>query len=138
MPEIVTLTLIFHENEPARLQSLADQVSDPLHRNYGQHLDREELASLVALPEDERQQVADWLRSFGMAVIDSPEANKQLMFVRATTEQIESAFGSEMLCWLKKSGDTRADRMPLAMPRRLAGYVQKVSGLIDERRATGR
>lgn len=138
MPEIVTLTVIFHENEPARLQMLADQVSDPLHENYGQHLDREQLASLVALPKAERQQVADWLRGYEMTVIDSPEANPQLMFIRATTDQIEAAFGKEMLSWLKKSGDTRAERMPLAMPRRLAGYVQKVSGLIDESKATGR
>lgn len=138
MPEVVTLTLVFHENEPARLHSLADQVSDPLHANYGNHLDRDELAQLISLPDDERQQVADWLRGHGMAVIDSPELNRQLMFVRATTEQIEAAFGSEMLAWLKKSGDLRAARMPLAMPRRLVGYVQKVSGLVDERKATGR
>lgn len=138
MPETVTLTLIFHENEPARLQSLADQVSDPRSVKYGQHLNRDELASLVALPDAERQEVADWLRSHGMVVMDSQEANKQLMFVRATTEQIELAFGGDLIAWLKKSGDTRAERMPLAMPRRLAGYVQKVSGLIDERRATGR
>ncbi len=138
MLETVTLTLIFHENEPARLQSLAEQVSDPMHANYGRHLDRDQLASLIALPEGERQQVTEWLRGYGMTVMDSPEANKQLMFVRATPQQIEMAFGSELIAWLKKSGDTRAARMPLAMPRRLAGYVQKVSGLIDERPATGR
>jgi kumamolisin len=137
MSELATLTLIFHENEPARLQSLAEQISDPLCAGYGQHLDRDELAALVALPDSERRQVSEWLGSRGMTVIDTPETNKQLMFVRATSEQIEAAFGHEMISWLKKSGDTRAARMPLALPRRLAGYVQKVSGLIDERRATG-
>lgn len=138
MAEQMVLTLIFHENEPARLQSLAEQVSDPRGAEYGQHLDRKALAALVALPEEERRQVAAWLRDHGMTVLDAPETNRQLMFVQASAAQIEAAFGREMLSWLKKSGDARAERMPLGLPRRLAGYVQKVSGLIDERRATGR
>src|SRR5436190_1204885 len=93
MSELATLTLIFHENEPARLQSLAEQVSDPFGSAYGRHLDRDELAAMVALPDDERRQVAEWLRTHGMTVPDqndAPETNKQLMFVRAASEQIEA------------------------------------------------
>src|SRR5436189_685452 len=121
MPEQVLLTLIFSEKEPARIQCLADRTSDPNHPQYGEHLDREQLRALVALPDDERSSVVTWLASQGMVVIDPPAGNRQLLFVRATTEQIKAAFGEEIYCWLKKDADQRGVRISSAMPRRLAG-----------------
>lgn len=137
MPELITLTIIFSERFPNRIQRMAEMVAEASHPQYGRHLNRAELESLVALPEDERRGVIEWLAGFGMKVIDPPGGGKQLLFVRATTEQIKAAFGEEILCWMNRSEDHRGARIASAAPRRLAGYVQKVSGLFDQHLQTG-
>src|SRR5262249_18470604 len=136
MSELITLTIIFSERRPNRIQCLAEIIADENHPQYGRYLNRAELGSLVALPEDERRGVIEWLAGFGMKVIDPPDGNKQLLFVRATTEQIKGAFGEEIFCWMDRGGDHRSARIASALPRRLAGYVQKVSGLFDQRLQT--
>ena len=136
MTELITLTIIFSERFPNRIQCLAEMIADVNHPQYGRHLNRAELESLVAVPEDERRGVIEWLASFGMKVIDPNDGNKQLFFVRATIEQIKTAFGEEIFSWMNRSGDHRGARIASAMPRRLAGYVQKVSGLFDQRLQT--
>jgi kumamolisin len=128
----LTLTLVFYERELTRIGFIADVASDPTRAEYGQHLTREELDALVALPADERALVADWLTGHGMTVLDTPLTGRQLMFVRATIAQVEAAFGAETLRWLNRNGDNRGARIASAMPRRLAGYVQKVGGLPGE------
>lgn len=129
---VLTLTLVFYERELTRIGFIADVASDPSRTEYGQHLTREELDALVALPADERALVADWLTGHGMTVLDTPLTGRQLMFVRATIAQVEAAFGAETLRWLNRNGDNRGARIASAMPRRLAGYVQKVGGLPGE------
>src|SRR5262245_19897855 len=136
MSELITLTIIFSERRPNQIQCLAEMVADVNHPQYGRHSNRDELESLVALPEDERRGVIEWLASFGMKVIDPPDGNKQLLFARATIERIKSAFGEETFCRMSGGGDHRGARVASALPRRLAGYVQKVSGLFDQRLQT--
>jgi kumamolisin len=137
MSELLTLTLVFSEREPALIQQIADNTADPDHPDYGRHLDRAELEELVILPDEERRQVTDWLAGHGMSIVESPETSRQLLFVRATTAQVEAAFGPEVTRWLRKDGDNRAARVASAMPRRLAGYVQKIGGLPGERGQAG-
>lgn len=137
MSDVLNLTLVFYERDPAHLQYLADVTSDPEHEEYGRHLDRAELDALVRLPEEERETIADWLTEHEMSLVTVSEAGPQLMFVRATREQTERAFGSELIQWLERSGDLRGERIASAMPRRLAGYVQKVGGLPGERGQMG-
>ncbi|HEY0323893.1 MAG TPA: S53 family serine peptidase [Pyrinomonadaceae bacterium] len=137
MTDVLTLTLVFYEREPARIQYIADTTSDPAHAEYGLHLDREQLADLVVLPDEERQMVADWLTSFGMTVVEAPDTGRQLMFVRATLSQVGAAFGEETVLRLNKSDDQHGTRIASAMPRRLAGYIQKVGGLPGERGQLG-
>ncbi|HZS03671.1 MAG TPA: S53 family peptidase [Blastocatellia bacterium] len=133
MSELITLRIIFSEQHPARIQCLAEAASDPKHQHYGRHLRREELAALVALPEEERRSVVEWLAGFGMKVIAPPDGTRQWLFARATTEQIRAAFGEEIFCRVNRSADHRSARIASGLPRRLAGFVQQVSGLFDQR-----
>lgn len=137
MSDRLTLTLVFSENEPSRIQQRADNTADPDHPEYGRHLDRDQLEPWVMLPAAERQQIIDWLEGHGMTIIQTPETSRQLLFVRADIVQVQAAFGPEVIRWLRKEGDNRAARMASAMPRRLAGYVQKVGGLPGERSQFG-
>jgi kumamolisin len=132
MSDLLTLTIIFSERSPNRIQCLADVVSDANDPQYGRYLSRAELESFVALPEDERSGVIEWLAGFGMKVIDPADGNKQALFIRATTEQIRVAFGEEIFCRTGRNGVHRGARIASALPRRLAGYVQKISGLFDQ------
>src|SRR5215470_3132998 len=88
MSEQITLTIIFSERNPNRIQCLADMVSDANDPQYGRYLNRAELESFVALPEEERRSVIDWFAGFGMHVLDPGDGNKRLLFIRATAEQI--------------------------------------------------
>jgi kumamolisin len=128
----VTLTLVFNERDRARIHDLAEVTSDPEHARYGQHLDRDALRSLVVLADDERQAVVDWLTAQGMSILPSSGANPQLMFVHATAAQVQAAFGHDLPRWIEKDPDNRGARLELAVPRRLAGYIQKVGGLVGE------
>src|SRR2546423_112840 len=124
--ELVTLTLVFDERETARIHRIADAVSDPDGPAHGRHLERAAPRELVLLSEEERQAIVDWLLGHGMTIVDSPGTSRQLMFVQATVAQVRSAFGEDLERWIDKDPENRGARLELAMPRRLAGYVQKV------------
>src|SRR4051794_13630577 len=94
---ILTLTLVLDQREPEIIDAIADAVSDPDDPRYGSHLDRAQFANLVDLSAEERNSIADWLAGFGMSVIDSPDTNRQLMFVTATFAQARAAFGQKLL-----------------------------------------
>jgi len=130
--EIFTLTLVFDERESGKIHEIADAVSDPDAPQYGRYLDRNTLRELVLLTDEERQTIADWLTEQGLKVLTVPEASGQLMFLQATEDQVLTVFGRDLKTWLDKDPDNRGARRKLAMPRRLAGYVQKVGGLPGE------
>jgi len=133
MSEIVNLTLVFEELEPAKIQRIAERTSDPDDPEYGKHLRRDELRELVALTAEERRAVVEWLASYDMKIVESRDTSPQLMFVQATETQLNKAFGEGLRSWLEKAEDLRgAPRMRLNVPRRLAGYIQKVGGLPGE------
>lgn len=137
MAQLITLTIVFHEAQPEDLERLARETADPPHPRYGRHLAREELQSLVTLPAEERSEIIEWLAGQGLQVIDPPGGNRQLLFVRATEEQIKATFGEATLASLKPNSDHRSTRMASALPRRLAGYIARVSGVPAQTSQTG-
>ena len=133
MSDLINLTLVLAESEGMRIGLIAEAAaSTPDQPGYGRYVDRDELLKMVRLPEEERRTIVDWVESHGMVVVDSPGTSPQLMFVRATREQVERAFGRELISWLRKDPDHPGARMQLGLPRRLAGYVIKVGGLAGE------
>ncbi len=129
----VSLTIVLEENDPAELERIAESVSDPRSPQYGRHLSREELQSLVTLPPKDLRAIAGWVSSHGMTVVDSSGTNPQLMFVQATRAQLIAAFGAGLQRWLEKDPDIRGSGLRLRLPKTIAGYVQKVGGLPGER-----
>lgn len=128
-PETVSLTLILSEDNPAAVGQLADSLAEPAGPAYGQYLTREALEELVALPADARQALGDWLASFGIAVVGAPAAPAQVLCAHGAYAQVAAAFGQDVVAWLQGKDDRRARRLVSALPRRLAGYVQRVEDL---------
>ncbi len=132
MSDLITLSLFFYEKELARIGFIATAASDPTSPEYSKHLSREQLDELVELPAGERAMLAEWLTGHGMTVLKAPETGKQVMFVHATMEQLESALGADSLRWLIHYGGPRGASAGSVLPRRFAGYVKKMRGIPGE------
>lgn len=133
MAESFSLTLILSERNPAHLEEQADRVSDPSDAFYGHYWDRTQLATAVALPTAERCAVAEWLADQGMRV-QPLESAGQVLLAEATAAQVEKVFGRSTRAWLQQKEEGQGQRLRLALPRRLAGYLQKVEGILGKGR----
>jgi len=138
MSDTVSLTIVFHERDLERIQRVAETSSDPEHPEYGRFLNPEEHRDLVVLPDAERATFVDWLTAQGMTIVESEGANPQLLFLRATREQVTATFGRDLQHWVDKDADNPGHLIHLALPRRFAGYVQKVGALPGEQGQSSR
>jgi kumamolisin len=129
MPSSRYFTVVFRERERRQIEQLAEQVSTPRNPNYGSHLSRSALRGLVALDEDEVRAVRDWFTEHGMKVVEPRNDNRQQLIIQATPQQIETAFGERPAAWKDLQVDVRRAAR-IALPGRLAGYVQKISGAL--------
>jgi len=128
-PEPIDIRLILHDRSRSDLQDHLAESSDPTSARFGQHLSRDELMDIVALRDDQIEEVHAWLRSEGMEPLPSGPVGRQLVAVRATEEQLKRAFGRHLADWLREPHGHRAPRVDVAVPRALAGYIQAVHGL---------
>lgn len=127
--EVYSVTLVLVERDRAAIAELADACSEPGGARYGQHLSRSELRELIVLPERDIAAIRSWASEHRIEVIgiDGP-----FMRLRASTEQVRSAFGRDLEAWLRRERNARGRRAELALPRHIAGCVLKVSGLPGE------
>ena len=126
----VVLQILFRTRKPYEIEWRAEAASDPSGSEYGRHLSRHERQQLVLLPESERALVVDWLRGYGMEL--SAASVGPTLYARATLEQLEAAFGTELVDrTVGDEVDGRVFRDVLAMPRRLAGYVHELGVQTD-------
>lgn len=118
------LVLILHENDRAEIRRIADAVSAP--SSNAPHIDRDTLKELVRLPDDERRQVIDWVKSRGMFHLDVRSMSGQTIFVRTGRKQLEDTFGREVLRWLSDDDAQAAPPMEWSLPRKMQAFVQSV------------
>ncbi len=133
VPQLVSLTIVLQEHDPAAIEQIAETVSNPKSPEYGRYPPRDEFRSLVMLPPHELKAVVDWVQSQGMRVIEASGTNPQLLFVQATRTQLINAFGTGLERWLEKDPEIRTSGLRLRLPKDIAGYIQKVGGIPGER-----
>jgi hypothetical protein len=137
--KVLTLTLVCAPQEAGYIDRSADEISDPEDPRYGVFLTYERLTELVKLRPEDRATLDAWIAENGMQTLPSPGVNPQLIFVRATEEQVQMAFGSNLAARLMRVPDKekKGARMVMHIPLRVAGYIQKVGGLPGEQGQQG-
>lgn len=125
------LSLILDAVQPQLIRELADAVSHPKHPDYGKYCDRSTLAKLVALPQQEREDLEGWFKAYGMLPLALPSLDHQQLLLRATPKQLCAAFGESAVQQLLSRKSSRTFQARSVLPRRLAGYVQSMQILPD-------
>jgi kumamolisin len=125
------MTVVFRERDRIGIERLADRLSTPGNPYYGIHLTRDQLRALVQLDAAELDEVRKWFTDQGMTIEEQENPNPQRLVVKGTPEQIEAAFGENPKDWQELEMDVR--RAPrVALPGRLDGHVQKISGVLGD------
>ncbi|MEP7119555.1 MAG: protease pro-enzyme activation domain-containing protein, partial [Byssovorax sp.] len=119
------LTVVLEARCPAALRELATRVSDPASREYAQHLDRDALARLVALPDDDGRALISWLADHEIPLHEADDDvndGRRRVFT-ATARSLEAALGEATARELLAQRYLPPSRCRDALPRRLAGLV---------------
>jgi len=116
--------------DPASLQRLVAQVSDPNSKTYGQYLTPLQFANRYAPDPADIAAVQKLLASAGMTDV---EVGAQGMFVSATAtvRQLRQTFNVGQSLYLYKGKTLRANDGEPALPAALAGKILYVEGLDD-------
>jgi kumamolisin len=114
--------------DPIAIRDVADAVSDPEDRAYGRHLDRAALAALVAIAADERRELVAWFAAHGLAEArgDGALGGQEIVF-SGHEGAIVAALGASAARDLVEARTLPSPRCRQALPRRFAGYVQRIA-----------
>ena len=110
---------------------LADQ-QNPASRNYLQWLTPEQFADRFGLPEDEFNQIADWLESEGFQIVYRSRSRTWLAF-SGTAQQVGQTFRTSIRRVQSRGESHFANAVAPTLPAALAGHSLTVSGLNDFR-----
>jgi hypothetical protein len=126
----IALAIGLPVRDPAGLQSLVKQVSDPKSANFRKFLTQAQFDSTYGATPSDYQAVEDWAKNTAGFTIVRTYPNNLLVSVRATAAQIENALFVNLVYRLRKDGSrfVAVDREPsldLSVP------VLQISGLTD-------
>lgn len=113
-------------------------VSDPTSDVYGQHMQREEILSLVAPASADVDVVVEWLKAYGITDIDASHGDA--IFCRGSVGAVNKAFETTMHTFTRRvehkealgavtNFDVKAHLGELSMPDEVAERVAFVIGL---------
>jgi hypothetical protein len=127
--DLVHLAIGLPARDPAGLQTLADQVSDPKNPNYRKYLSVNQFALTYGATAADYTALTLWAQAAGLHV-DHAHANNLLLSVTGTAAQIQQALFTNLDYRLRADGTNfvTVDRDPSL---NLAVIILRISGLND-------
>ena len=127
----LSVTVELNPTDPAGLQQMAQEVSDPSSPSYRHFLTSDEFTSMFGAPASAVSDVEDWATANGLS-ITSGSSNQLSVEVSGTASALESAFGISIdQVQLADGTDTYANLTGPSLPSAIAGAVEAVVGLDD-------
>ncbi|TMI27136.1 serine protease [Candidatus Bathyarchaeota archaeon] len=117
-------------NNPSKVESLAQAVSNPKSPSYGQYLTPSQFHQQFAPSQSQVGAVQSWLRSQGFSVEYTP-SNNLYVSAEGTVAQAQSAFGTSFGLYAVSGLVVRSPSSDVSIPSSLAGIVTGVLGLDD-------
>ncbi len=128
----MVLVLTPSPEQDAALEELIRAQHDPGSQFYHQWLTPEQFGKRFGISQHDLQQVAAWLKSFGMDVEEVPASRRTVVF-SGTSSQVQSAFHVAMSRY-RIDGETHyANATDPEIPQALASVVRGVASLHDFR-----
>lgn len=117
-------------NNPAGVEALAQEVSDPHNSSYGRYGTPAQFRDQFAPSQADVGAVQSWLRSQGFTVEYTP-SNNLYVSAEGTVAQASAAFATTFGTYQVQGLTLRAPSTQLSVPSALAGIVSSVVGLDD-------
>ncbi|KAI0775866.1 tripeptidyl peptidase A [Trametes elegans] len=125
---IIELRIALPQPNFGQLEKHLDEISDPFHERYGQHLSKAEVEALVAPHPENIHEVNEWLASHGIyedGLSRSPA--KDWVLVRVPVSVAEEMLKTEYHVWTHDaSGDAVVRTTQYSLPSYLDGHVETV------------
>ena len=125
----VFMTLMLAPNDAADLGAQADLISAT--DSARPYLTRHQLFKMLEPSSVGRAEVIDWLANRQIKPTAVQPGHPLAVFLRATRDGFEQAFGPRARRWLENPRSDRSRRIDWQLAPRIAGYVQGVQVLRD-------
>ena len=126
------LTLLPDAGQKTALEQLLADQQNPQSPQYHQWLTPEAFGLQYGVSQADLDQVADWLRSHGFAIVEIPAGRLCIVF-SGTVSQVESAFQTSIRTYHVNGETHYANAADPEIPRALAPVVHGVVSLNDFR-----
>lgn len=103
------------------------EVSDPDHKRYGQHLTGEEVDKLVAPSQETHNLVHDWLQEYGIDAVNLGYSSaKDWIVVHLPIEMVEHLLATEYHNYKHTDGSMVARATSWSLPRHLHDHIDAI------------
>jgi tripeptidyl-peptidase-1 len=127
----IEFVVALHASNPARIEALLLQISDPSNAKYSQYLSHEELIELVAPSEEALSKVHAWIENAGARVISVADT-RDFVTIRAAPAAAERLLATEFHAFKHpnaKELDLLRAIEPYSVPLEVAAHVAFVSNV---------
>ncbi|KAK5220497.1 hypothetical protein LTR72_007119 [Exophiala xenobiotica] len=124
---LIHLTIGLSQSRFHELERHLNEVSDPSHSRYGQHLSAEEVHELVKPSDDASAAVHDWLKGCGVDLGQlkySPA--KDWISVTLPVESVEDLLNTEYSVYEHSDGSTLVRTEGYSLPRHLLDHISTI------------
>eukprot|EP01102_Stenamoeba_stenopodia_P022622 TRINITY_DN950_c0_g2_i1.p1 TRINITY_DN950_c0_g2~~TRINITY_DN950_c0_g2_i1.p1 ORF type:complete len:586 (+),score=157.86 TRINITY_DN950_c0_g2_i1:55-1758(+) len=121
----------YSDNAAEELEDLFWEVSDPTHPNYGKYLTNEEIAAIVAPPEEHVERLVQYLNSFEGVTVESVPVTRDFVRAFVPLSAAQTILGCRFAKFVHESSNINTARClgGYSLPASIAEVVSIVSGV---------